>query len=179
MRAKVIYQVASSLDGFIATQNGGVDWLHDFARQEVKEEDVPADWAEFQNSFDGIVLGGRTYDVALKSGQWTSVDRPSWVFTGRELPILHPSIQLTQETPEDLVRDLDDRGFKRIWLMGGGKLAASFVNAGLIDSVLVSIMPIVLGKGIPLLGKLRLSAQLKLADSKQTSGGIVEVAYKV
>src|SRR5205814_357868 len=73
-----------------------------------------------------LLLGSHTYEFALKLGQWPSPNIPSWVFTHRDLPILHPSITLTSQSPREVNDLLAARGLHRVWLMGGGKLAAAF-----------------------------------------------------
>src|SRR3954464_5895991 len=118
---EVIYYVASSLDGYIATANGSVDWL---SRFHTPGEDHGA--AELEASVDALLLGSHTYEFALKLGRWPSPGKPSWVFTQRDLPILHPSITLTSQRPREVAELLAARGVGRAWLMGGGKLAASF-----------------------------------------------------
>ena len=171
---EIIYHVACSLDGFIADKDGKVDWLNNFNDGETME-----DLQEFFSSFEGIALGGHTYDFALSYGQWMSPDTPSWVFTSRDLKILDPSIQLTQESPTSVCQEMDKKGIKRVWLMGGGKLAASFLESDLIDEVNLSIIPIILGEGIRLFGNPNREPKLTLNENKQYSNGIVSVAYRV
>src|SRR5205807_6025314 len=142
---EVIYYVASSLDGYIATADGGVDWL---TRFHVSDEDHGA--GKVHASIDALLLGSRTYEFALKLGQWPSPDKQSWVFTRRDLRILHPSITLTAQSPREVVELLASRGLRRAWLMGGGKLAASFHANQLISRYIISVFPVLLGSGIPL-----------------------------
>ncbi|MDA0347377.1 MAG: dihydrofolate reductase family protein [Verrucomicrobia bacterium] len=174
---EIIYHVASSLDGFIADKDLRVDWLNDF--HSFDDSEVSKDFNAFQKSFDAIILGGHTYDFALDYGQWMSPNTPSWVFTSRNLKVLHPSIQLTQETPELVCKKMDGKGIKRAWLMGGGKLAASFFDAGLINILQVSIVPILLGQGVPLLSKTEKEPILTLTENKQYVNGIIRVTYQV
>src|SRR5438874_12238991 len=102
---EVVYYVASSLDGYIATADGSVDWL---SRFHTSGEDHGA--GRLQASVDALLLGSHTYEFALKLGQWPSPDTPSWVFTGRRLKQLHPSISFTSQTPRELLESLDSRG---------------------------------------------------------------------
>src|SRR5205807_8519947 len=118
---EVIYYVASSLDGYIAAADGSVDWL---SRFHTGGEDHGA--GDLEASVDALLLGSHTYEFALKLGQWPSPGKPSWVFTRRELRILHASITLTAQSPGEVMELLASRGLRRAWLMGGGKLAASF-----------------------------------------------------
>src|SRR5215467_2146477 len=144
MTPEIIYYVACSLDGFIATEDGGVAWLEPF---QCTGEDHGA--AELQASADALLLGSKTYEFAMKFGSWPSPNTPSWVFTGRRLKQLHPSIMLTSESPREVVELLAARGLGRVWLMGGGKLATSFRTEGLISHYILNVMPIILGRGIP------------------------------
>lgn len=171
---EIVYHVATSLDGFIADQDGKVDWLNDFNDQETTDDCV-----ELQKSFDGIVLGGHTYDFVLAHGQWMSPGIPSWVFTRRDLEILDPCIQLTQESPRDIFEVMNKQGLKRVWLMGGGQLAASFFNVNLVNRVELAITPVFLGKGIPIIGKTSKDPKLTLTKTRQFSNGIVRVSYEV
>ena len=174
---EIIYHVASSLDGFIADVDDKVDWLNNFNAFEDKE--VMDDFQKLMSSFDGILLGGKTYDFVVAHGKWMAAGTPTWVFTSRELPALDPCIQVTNDSPEKLVKDIASKKLKRIWLMGGGKLAASFLNAGLIDEVNLTIAPTMLGQGIPLIGKTKEAPKLTLSESKSYANGFVSVRYLV
>src|SRR5947209_17403943 len=142
---EVIYYVASSLDGYIATADGGVDWL---SRFHVSDEDHGA--GKVHASIDVLLLGSRTYEFALKLGHWPSPDKASWVFTRRDLPRLHPSIMFTSQDPIEFVEMLGARRVRRAWLMGGGELATSFRRARLVSRFVISIFPVILGSGVPL-----------------------------
>ena len=174
---EVVYQAACSLDGYIATKDGGVAWLDMFhGRGGGGGRD---EFAKLYASFDGLLLGSRTYEFALELGQWPSPDKPSWVFTHRDLPVLHPSITLTAEDPSQLVRDLEERGMKRLWLMGGGLLAASFRERGLITDYIIGVVPIILGEGIPLLAATPKQDLLQLVEAAGDPSGIVQLVYRV
>ena len=173
MTPEIIYYVACSLDGFIATEDGAVDWLEPFQRT---GEDHGA--GELQASTDALLLGSYTYEFALKFGSWPSPNTPSWVFTRRKLKQLHPSITLTSQTPREVVELLKERGLRRAWLMGGGKLAASFRAEGLISSYVFTIMPTILGRGIPVLAAGGPPQSLALESAKPFKSGIVQLRYK-
>ena len=170
---EVVYYVASSLDGYIATADGSVDWL---SRFHVAGEDHGG--GELQATSDALLLGSHTYEFALQLGKWPSPDKPSWIFTSRALPILHPSITLTSNSPRDVVEGLNAREFRRAWLMGGGKLAASFHTQGLISRYIVSVFPILLGSGIPFLAPHSCPEEaLRLISAKPFNSGIVQLTY--
>ena len=170
---EVVYYVASSLDGYIATVDGRVDWLSAFQNA---GEDHGA--AELEASVDALLLGSRTYEFALNLGQWPSPNKPSWVFTHRDLRVLHPSITLTSRAPSEIVALLASRGFRRAWLMGGGKLAASFDADGLITRYVISVFPVLLGAGVPLFAPhSRRGCELRLIEAKSFKSGIVRLTY--
>jgi dihydrofolate reductase len=170
---EIVYYVASSLDGYIATENGGVDWLSSF---QVAGEDHGA--AELEASADALLLGSHTYEFALKLGRWPAPEKLSWVFTQRDLQVLHPSITLTSQSPRKVVASLEARGFRRAWLMGGGELAASFHSEVLISRYIISVFPVLLGSGIPLFAphSTRPDA-LRFIAAKPFKSGIVQLTY--
>ena len=171
---EIIYYVASSLDGYIATADGNVEWL---SRFHTAGENHGA--AELEASVDALLLGSHTYEFALKLGQWPSSDKLSWVFTRRDLRILHPSITLTAQSPRDVVELLASRGLRRAWLMGGGKLAASFHADQLISRYIMSVFPILLGSGIPMFTPHSSPPDaLHFVAAKPFKSGIVQVTYE-
>jgi dihydrofolate reductase len=170
---EVTYYVASSLDGYIATVDGSVDWLSRFHTG----EDYGA--GELEASVDVLLLGSHTYEFALKLGQWPSPDKLSWVFTRRRLRILDPSITLTAQSPREVVEVLALRGLRRAWLMGGGKLAASFHADQLISRYIISVFPVLLGSGIPLFAPHSSPPDtLRFVAAKPFESGIVQVVYE-
>src|SRR5205823_13581545 len=171
---EVTYYVASSLDGYIATADGGVDWL---SRFHTAGEDHGA--AELEASADALLLGSHTYEFALKLGHWPSPDKLSWVFTRRDLPLLHPSITLTGKSPRDVLELLASRGLRRAWLMGGGKLAASFHADQLISRYIISVFPVLLGSGIRLFAPHASPPDaLRFVAAKPFKSGIVQLVYE-
>lgn len=170
---EVVYYVAASLDGYIATPDGGVDWLDPL---QGGGEDYG--FKELYASVDGLLMGSGTYEFALKQGGWQAPDKPSWVFTHRKLPLAHPSVTLTADEPRDVVQQLEAKGLDRLWLMGGGQLAASFRVAGLITRYMIAIVPILLGAGIPLFADADGSDSLELLEAQTYPSGIVMLTYQ-
>lgn len=173
----VIYHVASSPDGFVADSDDKVDWLNQFNAFDDKV--LMDDFQKLMSSFDAILLGGTTYQFAVDHGKWMGAGTPTWVFTSRDLPALDPCIQITNETPATVVGDIASQNHKRIWLMGGGKLAVSFLDAGLLDEENLAIAPTMLGHGVPLIVDTKTEPKLKLIESKNYSNGFVSVRYQV
>jgi dihydrofolate reductase len=171
---EVVYYVAISLDGYIATSDRSVDWLN---RCQAKGEDHGA--AELHACVDALLLGRHTYEFALQLGHWPAPDKPSWVFTHQDLRVLHPSITLTRQSPAEVVDLLAARGYQHAWLMGGGKLAASFHVARLITRYIFSVFPILLGSGIPVLAPHASQPDtMRLIRATPFKSGIVQLTYE-
>ena len=168
----VSYYVAASLDGFIATKAGGVDWLDCV---EVDGEDYG--YAEFFNSVDGLLMGRATYDQARSFGPWLYGNKPCWVWTHRSLAADEPAIVATAAPPRTIVANAAAQGLQHLWLVGGGKLAALFQAEHLISQYIVSLVPVVLGDGIPLFANAGVLESLALQDAKPFASGLVQLTY--
>lgn len=174
MTHEIIYHAACTLDGFIATKEGGVDWLMAF-----DDQGKDYGFGEFLASVDSVVSGSATYEFTLANPPWVAPDKKSWVFTRRELEISHPSITLTNESPREVVKQMQSQGLKRTWLLGGGKLASAFQREGLLTGIEIAVVPVMLGEGIPLFAEGALPANLKLEKCAQHENGFVTLSYSV
>jgi dihydrofolate reductase len=165
------YQVAASLDGFIAGPNGEFDWI-------VMDPDI--DFAALYKEFDTAVMGRKTYEVVKAQGGQGALPGLDVIVFSRTLPAAtHPGVRIVNDEPRDVVAPLKQKAGRDIWLYGGGTLFRSLLDAGLVDSVEVAVVPVLLGAGIPLLppgaiAKLRLAGQKTLPTS-----GIVMLSYAV
>lgn len=168
---EVVYYVAASLDGFIATADGGVDWLSEFEG----EEDYG--YAEFLSGIDALLLGRTTYEQVLTFGEWPYAGKPTWVFSHRELPGAPEGVTVTSLAPAEVVSGMQAQGVGRAWLVGGGELAGSMARAGLITRYIVSVMPVLLGQGVPLLGQGGAGARLRLVSSERY-GEVLQKTYE-
>jgi dihydrofolate reductase len=142
---RISYYVATSLDGFIAKPDGCIDWLSCVA---MTGEDYG--YAEFFQSTDGLLMGRTTFEHIQRIGPWPYEDKPCWVWAHRSLESKPVSVMATTAAPIAIVETAQDQGVDHLWLVGGGKLAAAFQAERLITAYIVSIIPIVLGSGIPL-----------------------------
>lgn len=143
---KVILYIATSLDGFIADQDGGVDWL--------PHPDDPEDMVGFKALLDRvsiIVMGSHSYRQILGFGEWAWPDKQTYVFTSQTLPAACSNVFFTQDTPKSFMGNMGCQQIKGdIWLLGGAQLAQSFAKEGLIDECIVTEIPMKLVKGIEL-----------------------------
>jgi dihydrofolate reductase len=169
---EIIYYVAASLDAYIATPDGGVEWLAPF---ETVGEDYG--YAAFYTSVEAILLGSRTYEQLLTWSAWPYPGKPCWVFSHRQLDIVQPEVTLTNHSPAQIMRTLQASDVRRAWLVGGGALAASFRALSLITEYIVSIIPVLLGSGLPLFALPGPREQLHLVGSTSYANGVVQLRY--
>jgi dihydrofolate reductase len=167
---EVIYYVAMSVDGYIATADGGVAWLEPY------HEDHG--YQSFYDSIDALLMGSRTYEQVLTFGDWPYQDKPCWVFSQRPLEASREDVILTDQTAEKVLGELGTRDLQRAWLVGGAVLAASFRAVGLITEFIVSVIPTILGDGIPLFGAAGPEERLHLIESAPFKDGIVQLRYR-
>ena len=164
---KIRYAVAMSLDGFIAGPNGEYDWIGTDP-----EIDFAAMWAQF----DTFLMGRRTYELAaaqLASG-------PTYIVFSRTLRQQdYPKVTVVPELQADWVRELKSKAGKDIWLFGGSALFRSYLDARLVDTVEVSVIPVLLGSGLPLLPPPYTPTKLKLLSHKIYRSGRATLTYEV
>ena len=163
---KITYHAATSLDGFIAKDDGDVSWL-----DEMNIDTNDTGLEDFFVSIDGLVMGRNSYDFVFNYGSWPYEDKLTWVCTSRKLVILEGANLKIVQTPDDVVKEAETKGFKHLWLIGGGKLASSFLEKGLLTHVSISEMPIKLESGIPLFADHKLEKlSAKKTESFQKKG---------
>ena len=147
---EITYYVAATLDGFIAGQQGELDWLHPF-------EQAGTDYglADFMATVDGLAMGRSTYEVTRSFGEWPYGERPAWVLSRQVAPAegaLPSCVHWGAAQPRDLVAQWSGLGLQHVWLVGGGQVAGQFLQAGLVDHLMLATIPVTLGAGLPLWG---------------------------
>jgi dihydrofolate reductase len=170
------YYVASSLDGFIADSANAIDWLLQFGFEAYQEH-----YDAFIAGIGTLVMGSSTYEYILAEGgdAWPYGDRPTFVLTSRGLPVI-AGADIRFRSGGIAVIDAEARasaGDRDVWVVGGGAVAAQYLDAGLLHSLRVTVMPIVLGSGIPVLPVGATTAPLRLTATTPFAGGAVELAY--
>jgi len=168
----VTYYVGSSLDGFIAKADGSVDWL---SCVEVEGEDYG--YAEFFDSVDGLLMGRATFDQVHGFGPWPYGDKPCWIWTRRGIDSKPSSAVATAQSPAEIVGEASKQGLNRLWLVGGGRLAGAFEAERLISMYIISIIPVLLGDGVPIIIGHGFSKDLDLSESRSYDSGLVQLTY--
>ena len=181
--SRVTIHMAASLDGFIARKDGRVDWL------ETSDEFVGGDTMDpgfveaFLKTIDCYVMGSRTYETALrfeaKGLGWSYGDKPTFVLTSRELPRTRETVEFYSGDLAQLVNGRLRPTFRSIWFVGGSVVSAECLRLGLADELRYSILPILIGDGIPFFAKLDGDVVLHLAKVTAYKSGMVELRYEV
>ena len=169
--SKIRCIVAMSLDGYIVGPNGEADWI-------LMDPDI--NFAELWAQFDTLFMGRRTYEAAIARLGKASMQRMKTVVVSRTLRSAdHPSLTLISDLNRERVQSLRAQSTSDIWLMGGGELFRSMLAMQEVDTVEVSVMPVLLGGGVPLLPSPAQRTSLKLSGHKLYRSGIVSLVYDV
>jgi dihydrofolate reductase len=182
--ARTIYYTATTLDGFLADDAGGLDWLF-----EVEGGDAPDGFAEFFAGVGAMAMGATTYRWVLdhedllgspeKWREWYG-DTPAWVMTHRDLPPI-PGAAITFARGDVAALHADmaaAAGDRAIWIIGGGDLAGQFADRDLLDEVVVDVAPVTVGAGAPLLPRRLTAARLELVDVERR-GQFARLSYRL
>lgn len=170
--------IAASLDGFIADEGGGVDWLESF--EDTHDEGEPGgSYEDFFETVDCLVMGATTYEQVLGFGEWPYGDRPTVVLSHRNPSRVNDSVTFYEGDLGPLVDEGVLAEHDHVWLVGGAELACQFLDEGLVDDIRLSVIPTLLGSGISLFGDLGTRRPLHLAGTTTYDNGIVELHYEV
>lgn len=171
--------IATSLDGYIARENGNLDWL-DKASENIPEgEDCGYD--SFISDIDVIVMGRNTYEKVLSFGLWPYENIKVIVLTHKELAdtnVLYKNVEYFSGDLKVLIERLRSEGIKRVYIDGGVTIT-NFLAEGLLDEIIVTVVPVILGKGIPLFGSMRNDVSLELLETETYDFGFLQIKYKV
>ena len=181
--SRVTVHMAASLDGFIARKDGRVDWMEtadEFAGGDTMD---PAFVEAFLKSIGCYVMGSRTYETALrfeaKGLGWAYGDKPVFVLSSRKLPRTRNTVEFYSGDLAQFVNGRLRPAFRSIWFVGGGSVSGECLRLGLADEVRYSILPILIGDGIPFFERLDRDVALHLTEVKGYKNGMVALGYEV
>ena len=176
-----IYYCASSLDGYIASSDDNIDWLTGYEPAPLGPEvepvgpEFPASYEEFYAEVGAMVSGSATYEwVMANAGEWPYDGKPYWVLTSRELSAEEGRDVRFNGSFEEMV---ESAGGRKLWIVGGGGVANQFAEAGLLDEVWVTIVPVAVGAGRPLFERPLPGGPMRLMAALPRKSGMVELRY--
>ncbi len=171
--------IATSLDGFIAREDGSIDWLSKASSQVPKGEDCG--YSAFMDTIDTMVMGRNTFEKVLSFGEWPYGKTPLIVLSRKRLEIpedLSQTVSCSAETPLVLTERLAAAGVRRIYLDGGITIQR-FLAAGMVKDMVITVIPILIGSGIPLFGASQEDIVLKHISTRTYDFGFVQSTYEV
>jgi len=173
-RPKISIYIAASIDGYIARENGDLDWL-----DRVGDQDEDYGFKKFLDSVDAVILGRKTYEVAA-----TAYGTEKWPYHGKKMIVLSKTLQTViaeaqvySDNLADLTTKLYSEGVRHIWV-DGGKTISQFLSLGMVDEMIISIIPILLGSGIPLFN-INKEVDCRLISSQSYASGLVQLHYQM
>ena len=179
MSLKASVFIAISLDGFIARKGGELDWLDAASATVTEGEDCG--YKVFFESIDVLIMGRKTYEKILSFSNWPYGKKPVIVLSSRRIIIpqhLLKTVSYSSESPTELCERLAFEGAKRLYVDGGITIQR-FITAGLINDFTITVIPVILGSGIPLFGYLKNDVPLKHLETKSYDFGFVQSSYEV
>ena len=165
---KLVLFIATSLDGYIARPDGGIDWLF---------SDQDYGYTEFFAGVDTVIMGRKTYDLSLSFGEYPYQGTRGFVFS-HTLKGQNENVTFIPINIAGFISELKRGSGKNIWLVGGAQIVAECVRHDLIDDFIISVHPVILGEGIPLFPPGLPERKLELRGSKHFSSGLVQLSYK-
>ena len=185
--SKSQYYCASSLDGFIAEADDTLDWLLKYQGSFEGEGVEPAEggYERYYEGVGAVVMGSATYEFILDEvpGEWPYRGKPAWILTSRDLPVPDGEdvdVRMVAAQVSDLYDDMMASAAERnLWVVGGGNVASQFADRGLLDELLLTVVPVVLGAGKPLFDRRLPGGPLQLTGTRAFDNGMVELRYEI
>jgi dihydrofolate reductase len=172
---KIIVNIATSADGYVARPDGNLDWLTD--------RPAPKGFyglLEFERSTDAKILGRKTFARSLQMGARFKGDAVHYVFSRRTPPAAVPAgVNFVTESIGAFAERLRTQAGKNVWMMGGGEIIGSFLDEAAIDEFIITVVPMFIGEGIPLIAPRHRDVALRLLGVQQFPDGVVQVHYEV
>ena len=188
--ARVQYYAASTLDGFIAAEDDNLDWLLGYEGKYEGPETEPGpmsgggSYERFYEGVGALVGGSTTYEWVLEHlDKWPYEGKPWWVLSSRDLRVPEAEgvdVRVVDASVTEIHEEVvASAGERNVWIIGGGNVASQYADAGLLDDILVTVVPVVLGTGKPLFDRGLPGGPLQLAGTSVFETGMVELRYEV
>lgn len=173
---KIKLYIAASIDGYIADPDGGLDWLSGYPIT----PELNYGYNEFFNSVDSVIMGGRTYrDILNMDVLYPYSEKISYIITrNKNNQATIENIQFLSENIIETISNLKEQQGKDIWLVGGGEIISILLDNNLVDEMIITHIPKILGDGIPLFPKMRVESNWKLLNSQSYNNGVLSVEYQ-
>jgi len=174
--------MVSSLDGMIAKKDNSISWLETADHYEKGVQYTEQETKEFLKTIDCYVMGARTYEHAVelsKSYGWAYGEVPTIVLSKKNLQAIKPNIEIYSGNLNKLVNEKLKPNYKNIWVVGGAKLVKDFLQLRLANEIRLSVVPIILGDGIPFFDRIDQEQALHLKDITAYRTGMVELWYEI
>ena len=172
--------MVSSLDGFIAKKDNSMSWFETTSNYDKGIDGENPE--ELLKTIDCYIMGSKTYELALKLSRdfgWPYGEKPTIVLTNRDLKTDKQNIEFYSGDLIKLVNEYLKPKYKNVWIVGGSMLTRDFIRLKIIDEIRVSILPIILGDGLPFFNNIAQEQALRLSDTKAYKNGIVELTYEI
>jgi len=170
---KIKLYIAASIDGYIARNDGDLDWLTEFPNPEKTDYG----YKEFFESVDTVVMGGRTYrDILSMDVLWPYKDKATYVITRNPMNE-REKIHFISENVIESLSELREQSGKDIWLVGGGKLTTMLLNENMIDEMIITTIPVILGNGISLFPDSPKESKWSLQRTESYGNGVMQATY--
>lgn len=168
--------IACSLDGYIARKDGSIDWLTEYDNNSQPDYG----YSDFYASIGRVLMGRKTYEQVLGFGDWPYAEKKTYVFTGQNKPLRREkNVEFVSGDIGEFARRLKENTDEDIWLVGGSQLIKIFLGEGLVQDMIVFIVPIILGGGIPLFDGIGKEIRLRTGRVERYENGLVKVEYQV
>jgi dihydrofolate reductase len=174
---KVSVFIAASVDGYIARKDHSIDWLDNLNA----DPDQDYGFQDFIRNIDAILMGRNTFNVVMNLKDWSYGEMPIFVLTHHPTTLRldkYENVRAIQGKPEEILAELEKRGFHHLYL-DGGKTISEFLSASLVDEMIITRIPILLGKGIPLFNPVDKETKLELLSTMDFEDGLVQNKYKI
>ena len=187
--SKVQYYCAATLDGYIADSDDCIEWLTGYQGSYEAEDAEPGPMSEggsyeaFYEGVGALISGSATYEFVLnhmgEGGASPYAGKPYWVLSSRDLPALDDDVRIANAGVKEIYDEvMASAGNRNLWVLGGGPVASQFADEGLLDELILTVVPVVLGEGKPLFER-PLPRPLQLVGTRTFATGMVELHYEI